>query len=148
MEIFSYMEGRELNIDELFIIPDIARSDTHSAFRDMGHLMYKKINLWWDIIIIEQYLKEDIIPRKFRWDIPINDILTEDEDIKEWYEFFHGKEKEALIFIKKRKQRKLSRIEGIIKDLKANLEPNKDFRTLAERLSKNMIQKDKENKEK
>lgn len=64
--------------------------------------------------------------------------------------FFHGKGKEALIFIKKRKQRKLSRIEGNIRQLKENLEPNKDtaeFKTLAEQLNKNMIQKDKENKQ-
>lgn len=67
----------------------------------MGHTMDKKINLWWDIITIVQYMKEDIISRKF------NDGLTEEEDIKEWYKFFHGKGKKALIFIKKRKQRRM-----------------------------------------
>lgn len=95
MEVFAFMEGRELNIHELFTVPDIGNSDTHSSFRELGHLMDKKINLWWDIITIEQYLKEEIISRKFRWHIPINDGLTEDEDIKEWYEFFSRQRKRS-----------------------------------------------------
>lgn len=58
----------------------------------------------------EQYIKENIVPRRLRWDVPINDGLLDQESIEEWYKFFNDKGAELMEFITKRKQRKLALI--------------------------------------
>lgn len=70
--------------------------------------------------------------------------------LKSGMNFFMVKEKKLSFLLKKRKQSNIFWIEGSIRDLKAKLEPNKDsveFKSQAEKMSKNMIQKDNENKQ-
>lgn len=98
---------------------------------------------------MEKYLKDNMIPRKLRWDIPINDSLKEDEDVNEWFSFFSIKGKEVLEFLIKWKQRKLGILEKQIKDLLTRLEPMKDtaeFVKLSNDLNKSMQRKDLETK--
>lgn len=52
---------------------------------------------------MEKYLKDNMVPRKLRWDVPINDGLTGEEDIEEWYTFFNGKGREVMEILTKRK---------------------------------------------
>lgn len=76
------------------------------------------MSLWWDIATHEQYTKENIVPRRLRWDVPINDGLLDQESIDEWYTFFNDKGIEVQLNkvleqkdaeIKQRKRRKYLR---------------------------------------
>lgn len=98
---------------------------------------------------MEKYLKDGLVPRKLRWDVPINDGLLGDEDIEEWYAFFTGKGREVMEFLIKRKQRKLKLLENQIKEIRDKLGPfynTPEYTRLMGELHKNMQKKDIENK--
>lgn len=49
--------------------------------------MDKKIQAWWDIATLEQYVKNKMTPRHLCWDIGPNDGI-EDSDLDiQWYNF-------------------------------------------------------------
>lgn len=111
MEIFNFMENRSIVLEEIFTTnPSNDTGDLDSIFRKFGHLMEKKVSLWWDIATHERYIKDNIIPRWLRWDIPINDGLTDEEGISEWYNFFNDKGMDLLHFLIEEKTEK-SRID-------------------------------------
>lgn len=70
--------------------------------------MEKKVSLWWDVNTFDQYIKENIAPRRLRWEIPPNDGLDDKESMEEWFEFFNNKSVEGVKFRLKRKQKKNS----------------------------------------
>lgn len=76
MDAFSYMEKRQVNLEEVFKISNKKTNsnlDLESLMHKLGHNMEKKVSVWWDICTFETYLKENIVPRRLRWDIPTND---------------------------------------------------------------------------
>lgn len=73
-----------------------------------------------------KYLKDNIVPRKLRWDVAINSGLIGKEDIQEWYAFLNSMRKEVMEFLIKRKQQKIRLIENQIKDFREKIEPFKE----------------------
>lgn len=146
MEIFTFLDQRQVNLEEIFNAqPKTDNHNIESLMRKLGHNMEKQVNLWWDIHTFEQYLKENIVPRRLRWELPPNDGLNDKESIQEWFEFFNNKSLEGLKFLLKRKQKKLRLINQQIIDLKTELEPHKestDFKKFSTQLSSDLGAKD------
>lgn len=89
MDLFTFMENRNVNLDEVFNPQNKTRNmDLESVVRKLGHLMEKKANLWWDTNTFERYIRENIVPRRLRWELPPNDGLTDKASTDEWFEFF------------------------------------------------------------
>lgn len=109
--------------------------------------MEKKINSWWDIVTHEQYIKDKLLPRRLRWDVPISDGLVDKESTDEWFQFFNDKGLELLHLLIKRKQCKVRTLDKKIGELKAIVEISKElpeFETLAKQLQRDMERKDDE----
>lgn len=107
MDVFTYMESRHINLDEVFNPQNHTRkTDLESLMRKLGHHMEKKVNLWWDTNTFERYIRENIVPRRLRWEVPPNDDLMDKEMMGEWFEFFNSKSLECLMFLLERKQKK------------------------------------------
>ena len=151
MEIFQYMENRTIDLKDVFTTkPTVESGDLDTNFRRFGHLMEKKMSVWWDLTTHDQYIKENIVPRRLRWDLPIMDGLTDKDSIEEWYLFFNTKGMEVQQFLLKRKQRKMANINKQISECKTLLEGYKDspsFVTLTNQLNKVLEQKDMEIKQ-
>ena len=132
------MENRTIDLKEVFTTKTISQTgDLDTNFRKFGHLMEKKVSAWWDLTTHEQYIKEGIVPRRLRWDIPINDGLMDNDSSEEWYKFFNEKGLEAFQFLIKRKQRKIANMNKLIAECKTSLESHKDtpsFATLTSQL--------------
>lgn len=147
MEVFSYMEKRKVNLDEVFSTTNVSRNlDLESLMRKLGHNMEKKVSLLWDICTFETYLNENIVPRRLRWDVPPNDGLTDPESNEEWFKFFNDKGLELLTFLLERKQRKNKKIDQNILEIREELELYKDtteFKNLTTQLNKDLVKKDK-----
>ena len=148
MEVFRFLENREIDMENIFEKPEEnPAGNIENSFRKMGHLMEKKINAWWDIATHEKYIKDRLIPRRLRWDVPINDGLTDKESTDEWFQFFNDKGLELLALLIKRKQRKIRTVDRNVTELKTNLEGSKElpeFIALSKQLQRDMEQKDKE----
>lgn len=151
MDIFDFVEKRTVNLDNVFsTAPSTEKGDLDTNFRKFGHLMEKKVSLWWDIATHEQYIKDKMVPRRLRWEVPICDGLVDQEGVNEWYKFFNDKGMDLVHFALKRKQRKLQIINQHITECKSTLEPFKDtapFTTLTKQLNKVLEQKDIEIKQ-
>lgn len=149
MDPFAFFDNRELDLEDLFSDKKPRDDDIAHLFRKLGHCMDKKSNVWWDQSTMEKYLKDNLIPRKLRWDVPINDGLLGNEDIDEWYSFFESKGREIMEFLIKRKQRKLKSLENQIKEIRDKISPFKDtpeYNKHMGELQKNMQKKDLENR--
>lgn len=149
MDPFAFFDNRELDLEDLFSDKKSREDDLAQSFRKLGHCMDKKSNVWWDQSTMEKYLKDNLIPRKLRWDVPINDGLLGKDDIDEWFTFFEGKGREVMEFLIKRKQRKLKLLDNQIKEIRDKIYPLKEtpeYIRLMGELQKNMQKKDLENK--
>lgn len=148
MEVFGFLENRTVDLDNIFERQEVNLvGDIENCFRKMGHLMEKKINSWWDIATREKYIKDRLIPRRLRWDVPINDGLLDKESTEEWFQFFKDKGLELLELLIERKQRKIGALGQTISELKGNVETSKElpeFTALSRQLQRDMEQKDKE----
>lgn len=78
-----FFENRELDSEESFSEKTKKDNDLIHLIRKLGHNMDKKSKILWDISAMEKYLKDNMVHRKLRWDIPINDGLMAEEDIEE-----------------------------------------------------------------
>ncbi|XP_040212843.1 uncharacterized protein LOC120943544 [Rana temporaria] len=149
MDVFSFLDKRQVNLEDVFnaSAPVKKNSDLESLMRKLGHNMEKKISLWWDIVTFERYIKDNIVPRRLRWDITPNDGLLDQASIDEWFKFFNIKGSELLMFLLDRKKRKLKLIEQIILEVKEELEAYKDSGDLVRyttQLNNDLTKKDKE----
>lgn len=153
MEVFSFLDIREVKLNKVFSNTQSANmSDVLStSFRKLGYLFEKKIKAWWDIASFEQYTKSKLVPRRLRWDVPPNDGLTDDESIKEWYQFFNNRGQELIDFLLIRKRKKMLLLDKQISELKSLLEPlqnSPDFLRLSGELKNKMVKWDTEVQEK
>lgn len=150
MDVFAFLEKRQVNLEEVFNTTTPIKkksSDIESLMRKLGHNMEKKVSLWWDITTFEQYLKDNITPRRLRWDITPNDGILDQESVDDWFKFFNTKGLELLAFLLERKRSKLKTIEAVIAEVKEELDAHKDkaeFITLTTQLNKDLTKKDKE----
>lgn len=119
MEIFQYLEKREIKLGEFFSRNQTTGEGNKLAhtFRKLGHLFEKKVKTWWDIASFEQYLTAKLIPRHFRWDVLPNDGLMDDDSMKEWGDLFTKKGLELDKFLLLRKQRKMKLLKTQIREL-------------------------------
>lgn len=67
----------------------------------------KKVSLWWDTNTFHQYIKEKIVPRRLRWELPLNDGLMDEKSMDEWFHLFNDKSLEGLAILLKKKQKKM-----------------------------------------
>lgn len=149
MDPFAFFDNRELDLEDLFSDKKTKEDDIAQLFKKLGHCMDKKSNVWWDRSTMEKYLRDNLIPRKLRWDVPINDGLLGVDDVDEWYTFFEGKGREVMEFLIKRKQRKLTLLDKQIKEIRDKMYPFREtpeYNKLMGELQKNMQKKDLENK--
>lgn len=80
MDVFSFMDHRNVNLDDVFNVNNKAReTDLESLVRKLGHNMEKNVNLWWDTNTFDRYIREKIVPRRLRWNLPPNDGLVDKE---------------------------------------------------------------------
>lgn len=153
MDVFSYLENREIILSDVFSKDTNCsnQNDLSFSFRKLGHLFEKKIKTWWDIVSFEHYLLAQIIPRRLRWDLPPNDGLFDDQSNKEWFNFFTDKGFELLTMLLSRKQWKKIWLESQIKEITVCIEVHKDsteFLQLSGELKYKLLKWDKETQDK
>lgn len=109
MGIFSFVNNRIINTEELFsITPKSTNTDIEQGFKQLKNALDKQVRAWWDVLTLEEYVKDGITPRRLRWDIAPNDGLQVEELDHEWYKFFNGSERKLLELIMTRRKKKLN----------------------------------------
>lgn len=125
MDVFEYRTARSLNTEGVFTNTN-PNSEMSGIFIRLKNLMISELHLQWDTAFLEQYIKEQMVPRGLRWDIhPQQDEL----DLESWYKYFNEVGIKLLGYLVEKKRIRLSLIDTEIKDLRDKLIP---FKTSAE----------------
>lgn len=93
-------------------------------FKHLRSALDKQVITWSDVFTLGKYIKDNITPRRLRWDVaPKNGLVDKDlED--QWFSFFNHTEKRLLEIIVARKERKLKLLEANINAIKSKLGPS------------------------
>lgn len=83
--------------------------------------MVTELRLQWDIAFLEQYIKEQMVPRGLRWEIYPQ---QGESDLDVWFKYFNETGIKLLSFLVERKQARLTAMGKEIRDLKDKLTPS------------------------
>ena len=147
MDVFDYRTSRTLNTEGVFTVLK-TDSETGGLFMRLKNIMTSELHLQWDIAFLEQYVKENMVPRGLRWDVHPQ---QGDPDLESWYQFFNLKGVSLLNFLIDRKKTRLSNLDREIKEIKEKLIPFKsttEYITLSASLKIHLEKEEREQKHK
>lgn len=87
----------------------------------LKNLTTSETHTQWDIAFLETYIREAMVPRSLRWEVPPQ---KGDPDLEGWFKHFNDSGIGLLRFLIQRKRDKLFRLDGEIKTLKDQLAPH------------------------
>lgn len=135
MEAINFLSKRQINPDSVFSssteLGD-CDEDTTSLLKNLDHLLEKLLKTWWDVFTFKHYLKEKLIFKSLRWEVPPQDALTDPSFMKEWLDFFNKAGLELQDLVLTRKEFKFTKINEQIKDIERKLEPIKGTNSILE----------------
>lgn len=135
-QIFEYVENKRIDVDSIFSIQQKTQNkEVEQAFRTLKNTLNKQILIWWDILTLEKYVKDEITPRRLPRDVAPNDGMTYPTLQEEWYKFFKNSEKRMLNLILDRRRAKLTQLNHAIQVTKGILDPHKDTKEYIERMN-------------
>lgn len=110
--------------------------------------MVLELHLQWDLVFLEQYVTENMVPQSLRWDIYPQQGETH---LESWYSYFNEAGTKLISFLITRKQNHLSKLDGEIKELKDGLLRYKnsvEYYFLSSNLQAHLIKEDRDQKTK
>lgn len=107
MDIFDYCKNRIINPDEVFDQTNLEADGIRGIAT-------------WDIVFLERYVKEKMIPRSLRWHVYPD---KGDVEIGEWFLYFNGVGLSFLDFLLSKKINKVAKLQLEINDIKEILIP-------------------------
>lgn len=121
MDVFDYRTNRSVNTDGLFTM---LKTDTEigGLFLRLKNLMVSELHLDWDIVFLDQYSKERMVPRGLRWNIFPQ---QGDPELDSWFRYFNEAGISLLGFLIDKKRSRMSVIDKEIKEIKEKLAPHK-----------------------
>lgn len=128
MDAVKFLANRQIDLNSIFTEDtEIAIEENFkSSLLSLGYALEKQVRTWWDISTMEQYVKDNIIVRSLRWEVTPQDGLDDIDSMTEWLDFFNGVGFKLQQLVLRRKQRKMAKLEGLIKELLTKLDPIKD----------------------
>lgn len=147
MDIFEYRTSRSFNTQGVFI-SNTVDSEISGLFVRLKNLMVSELHLQWDIAFLEQYTKEQMVPRGLRWDIyPQQGEL----DVDLWYKYFNESGLKLISFLVERKQVRLSLLDKEIREIRDKLTPssgNPEYISLSTGLKTHLEKEEKDQRSK
>lgn len=69
MDIFDYWKGRKAISSNVLAEEQNGPSDHRGTFMHLKTTMTTQIHIQWDILFLEQYVKDSMIPRSLGWNV-------------------------------------------------------------------------------
>lgn len=104
MDIFDYRASRVVNTEGVFVATS-TDTEIGGLFLRLKNIMVSELHLQWDLVFLEQYVSEGMIPRSLRWDIHPQQGET---DLDSWFKYFNNAGVNFLGFLINRKRNRLS----------------------------------------
>lgn len=120
MDIFDFCHNRKINPEEVFDQASPANEGIRGTFMRLKNVLISELHATWDIVFLERYIKEKMIPRSLRWNVYPD---KGDTEIKEWYLYFNDVGIAFLEFLVAKKRSKVAKLQLEISDIKEKLAP-------------------------
>lgn len=147
MDIFEFRAKRVVDTSGVFdSTPMALDSGISGLFTRLKNLTTSEMHTQWDIAFLETYIREAMVPRSLRWEVPPQ---QGDPDLEGWVKFFNDAGLGLLRFLIQRKSDKLLRLDGEIKNIKEQLTPHinsEDYKEQSKGLLKTLEKEDKDQK--
>lgn len=130
------------------IIVHHAKLEIGGLFLRLKNIMVSELHLQWDLVFLEQYVTESMVPRSLRWDIHPQ---QGDGDFESWFKYFNDAGIDFLSFLITRKRDRLSVLDREIRELKDGLLTYKnsvEYNSLSSNLQVHLIKEDKDQRTK
>lgn len=124
------------------------RDDLAGCFLRLKNLTITEVHARWDIAYLEEYIKENMVPRSLRWEV---NPQKEDNELGEWFKYFNEAGVGFLQFLVAKKKRKLTMLDLEINTIRSKLAPFKDdqeYIRRSEALKTILIKEEMEQKQK
>lgn len=115
--MYSKQSERKTNHSGVFYHESEDQSDLRGTFMCLKNYMVTLIQTQWDIVFLEQYLKEAMIPRSLRWNV-FPEKYNSDNELKDWFQYFNDAGTKFLGYLIGKKNKKLKWLETEINILK------------------------------
>lgn len=117
MDVFDYRTNRSVNTEGVFTL---LKTDTEigGLFLRLKNLMVSELHLDWDIVFLEQYSKERMVPRGLRWNVYPQ---QGDSDLESWFRYFNDTGISLLNFLIDKKRTRMITIDKEIKEIREKL---------------------------
>lgn len=147
MDIFEFRAQRVVDTTGVFDSnPTSVDSGTSGLFIRLKNLTISELHTQWDIAYLETYIREAMVPRSLRWEIPPQ---KGDVDLEGWFKYFNDSGLGLLRFLIQRKTDKLARLDEEIKMFKEKLTPSAssdEYRECSKALLKTLEKEERDQK--
>lgn len=123
MDVFNFMKGRQINVEELFQQAPSPNVDLERGFKQLQYDMEKQIRLWWDMASFEMCIGKDLTPRRLQWDVNPNNVVEDLTLLDDWFQFFNACEQKLMQLMIRRHRAKNSILDIKIAKLKEKMKP-------------------------
>lgn len=125
-------------------------SDTEigGLFLRLKTVMVSELHLQWDLVFLEQYVSEHMVPQSLRWDVSPQ---HGDTDLDSWYKYLYEASITFLSFLITRKRNRLSVLGREIKELKNGpliYKNSSEYNFLSSDLQAHLIKEDRDQRNK
>lgn len=147
MDIFEYRAARKVNTEGVFTAIN-NDSEIGGLFTRLKNIMTSEIHLQWDILFLEQYISESMVPRSLRWEVHPQ---QGDPDLDSWYKYFNEAGIKFLDFLVTRKKTRLPLLDREIKEIKDKLltfKNSNEYNSLSGGLQTHLEKEDRDQKNK
>lgn len=120
MDIFEYHKNRRINPDEVFDEASLETDGIWGIFMRLKNVLISELHTSWDIVSLERYLNEKMIPRSFRWHVYPG---RGDKELNEWFLYFNAVGLDFLALLVFKKRSKVAKLQQEINEIKEKLVP-------------------------
>lgn len=145
MDVFDYRAKRIVNTEG---VCSVIGNDTEigGIFLRLKNTMVSELHLQWDIVFLQQYITEGMVPRSLRWEVQPQ---QGDPDLDSWYRYFNEAGTNFLDFLISRKKNRLLMLDKEIKELKdklLTLKNSTEYNSLSSNLQSHLEKEDRDQK--
>ena len=120
MDIFTFRATQVVNSEGVFETFKEGDNDLGGLFMRLKNVTIAELHTQWDVVFLDTYIKQEMVPRSLRWDIAPQ---KGDTDLEGWFKHFNDSGLNLLKFLGDRKTIKLKRLDDEIILIKEKLTP-------------------------
>lgn len=147
MDVFDYRASHKVNTEGVFIATG-NEMEIGGLFLRLKNVMTTELHLQWDLVFLQQYISEQMVPRSLRWEVQPQQGETDPDS---WFKYFNDAGISFLNVLISKKNSRLLSLDREIKELKDKLLMHKnsqEYSSLSSNLLNHLEKEDREQKHK